>query len=314
MTQASPSQGAQRAILMEARPQIRIWLISVLLHALMLLLMFQFSWFVAARVQQREIPVALVDLGKDLKPSSLMAADEAFAMNPTEFSRETAIQPHVGQDLERMTSGQFGGLTSGQGADLDILTVGPGGTGLEDWGLSGGSGSGPGFFKVGGERAKGASRIVYVVDRSGSMLETFDAVKAEIVRSVGQLRLSQKFHVIFFSSGTPEENPPKRLVNATQSQKEALFQFLETVTPEGSTNPTEAMRRAFMVEPDLIFFLTDGAFQDTLLNHLRVWNSDHRVRIFTIAYEDPEGAALLERIALDHGGEYRFVRRDYRSP
>ncbi len=108
----------------------------------------------------------------------------------------------------------------------------------------------------------------------------------------------------------PLENPPKRLVSAIHAHKRKAFRFLENITPGGSTDPTLAMRRAFKVQPDLVFFLTDGQFDPKLLNTLDGLNRNRDVRIYTIAYVNQIGAALLERIAREHNGEYRYVSED----
>jgi uncharacterized protein with von Willebrand factor type A (vWA) domain len=124
---------------------------------------------------------------------------------------------------------------------------------------------------------------------------------------VSALRRSQKFHVIFFNAGEPLQVPPRRPVSAIQARKEELFRFLQSVEPKGSTDPGPAMRAAFMAQPDVIYFLTDGEFDRNLLPKLDRWNRDRQVKIFTIAYFNRAGAALLEEIAREHGGEFRFV-------
>ena len=171
-------------------------------------------------------------------------------------------------------------------------------------------GPGPEFFGAGGSSARGARRIVYVVDRSGSMLDTFEYVAEELKRSISALRRSQKFHVIFYNSGKPLEAPPGRLVSAIQAQKDRFFAFLADVMPAGGTDPIPAMGRALSNEPDLIYFLSDGQFEATLLDKLDAWNKERRTQIFTIAYVDRTGAELLERIAREHGGEFKFVSED----
>ena len=98
-----------------------------------------------------------------------------------------------------------------------------------------------------------------------------------------------------------------RPVSAIRARKEELYGFLQSVEPQGSTDPAPAMRAAFMAEPDVIYFLTDGEFDRDLLPKLDRWNRDRQVRIFTIAYFNRTGAALLEEIAREHGGEFRFV-------
>jgi hypothetical protein len=123
------------------------------------------------------------------------------------------------------------------------------------------------------------------------------------------LRKSQKYHVIFFSTDPPVEAPPGRLVNAIRSSKERTFEFIDMTTPEGMTQPIEAMRRAFVLKPDLVYFLSDGDVPEgeQLQEELRTWNRREQVRIFTIAYVSSAGRQLLEDIAREHNGAFRFV-------
>jgi len=207
-----------------------------------------------------------------------------------------------------MGPGPRSGLSPGQGEGLSIIGIGAGGGDVTGYG-QGIGGGGPDFFGLGGS-ARGVQKVVYVVDRSGSMYDTFSFVRHELKRSVSALRRSQKFHVIFFNVGAPLENPPRRLVPAVTAHREQLFTFLDEIVPGGGTDPIPAMRRAFEVQPDLIYLLTDGEFKPTLMERLEEWNRDRRVRIFTIAFLGAGGGPMLERIAREHGGEYRYVSED----
>lgn len=200
---------------------------------------------------------------------------------------------------------------TGRSGGLPFIGLGGGGGvggrgDLGAMGLSLGGGSGPQFFGVGGT-AKDVEKIVYVVDRSGSMSDTFGYVRHELVRSITALRRTQRFHVIFFNSGVPLENPPKRLVSALEANRAEFFSFLETVTATGSTNPEKAMYLALSLNPDLVYFLSDGVFDAAFADKLAEWNKDRKVKICTIAYLDREGSAVLERIARESSGEFRYV-------
>jgi len=143
------------------------------------------------------------------------------------------------------------------------------------------------------------------------MTDTFDFVRQEMKRSIGALRRSQKFHVVFFNVGDPVENPPRELVAAIPANKAQAFQFVDSILPGGGTDPESAMRRAFAVEPDIIYFLTDGEFRPELVQRLREWNQKEKTRIFTIAFVGSGGTALLEQIARENGGEFRFVSENH---
>jgi hypothetical protein len=197
-------------------------------------------------------------------------------------------------------------LSRAAGADLSIVGIGGEAENtLDGWRmLSSGQGGGlkAEFF---GQRSRG-NRIIYVIDRSGSMADSFDFLRTELKRSIGDLSHSQKFHVILFNDAFIEM-PPGKLVPAIAANKRRCFDFLDQVHPGGMTDPIPAMRRAFRKKPDLIFFLTDGEFSPALLVELRKWNKKERVRIFTLAYIYASGSNLLKKIASEHGGTYTFV-------
>lgn len=232
--------------------------------------------------------------GTPFAPSPMPELTES---RPSSEVTEARLEPQHFQSLSE--------LQIKQKPELTILGIGAGGGNFSNYGLTAGSGSGPKFFGLGGSE-RGVRNIVYVVDRSGSMLDTFEYVRRELKRSVSTLRRTQKFHVIFFSGGMLE-NPPKGLVSAIQEQKNHLFKFLDSIQPQGSTHPEQAMRRALGLRPDLIYFLTDGEFDSSLVAKLQQWNKDHNTRIYTIAYFDRSGAQLLEEIAREHGGEFKYV-------
>lgn len=204
-------------------------------------------------------------------------------------------------------SGGLGGPTI-PGIPVIGLGGGPTGSGGDAGppGVSLGGGGGVNFFGL-RSSAPGVRSIVYVVDRSGSMTDTFMAVRAELKRSVGELRRSQKFHVIFYNSGDPTENPPLKPVPAIEANKRAFYEFLDTVTPTGGTRPERALRQALALEPDLIYFLSDGVFEAEVVERVKEWNRGSRTKVYTIAYLDPQGRKLLELISRQNGGEFKFV-------
>lgn len=296
------------------------WGLSIVLHAvglgLMLLIVFPFR----TGSEESELPrvnaqvIGEVDAPPSTVPSSATAAAQAITdSNAPRFQPNPSAVPGSGGGH---TGGEGGGGTgigpyapARSGSDLNMIGIGAGsgGAGL---GLGSDGGGTVEFFGTGGA-VQGVRHVVYVVDRSGSMALTFQLVCAELRRSVGNLRRSQKFHVIFFNTGDPLENPPQRLVPAIASFKEQFSQFLETVTTTGGTKPERALKRALALQPDILYLLSDGInFDPELMGKLNDWNRERKTRIFTIAYLDQEGRAVLENIAREHGGEFKFVSDD----
>ncbi|MBI4717111.1 MAG: VWA domain-containing protein [Planctomycetes bacterium] len=310
-----------RPIQATARLIVTSWAVSLVLHGVALAVMFLVV-FPYAPVEQRDPPAVLAEIVGDVDgmlaaPAPAPPAAAQAGATGTGSGVFASTQPY--QPLAEITSDAppslgLGDMVVDRPGGLTLIGVGAGGgLGGEDFSQFGAGGGGIGggagraeFFGLGGA-VKGVSGIVYVVDRSGSMTDTFQKVREELRRSISALRRSQKFHVIFFNAGDPLENPPKKLVSAIDAQKKAFFEFLDAVMPEGSTHPERSMRRALALKPDLIYFLSDGGVDRGLLAKLDEWNRDRAVRIFTIAYFDQSGAALLEQIAREHGGEYKFV-------
>ena len=288
------------------RALLLAWVVSVLGHVTLFLAMFLTPWLTSLVGRADDLPLARAEIIGPLHPHQLTATPSFVRPDP-------AVTEH---DSLQVKPKEFGQLTeSFQPAEsnLSIIGIGTGGGDLDTFGVElGEGGSGPTFFGLGGEEARGVRKIVYVVDRSGSMITTFGLVKEELKRSITELRRSQQFHVIFFNAGTPVQNPPKRLVAASRQQREAAFKFLETIHPQGGTAPVSALRAAFAVEPDLIYFLTDGVIPEPgkVLKALDNWNADRSVRVYTFAFISREGHELLERIAREHHGEFKFISED----
>jgi hypothetical protein len=279
------------------------WVVSIAVHVGLFGTMFAVPWIARAVVGSHELTVAQTDLVVDPQPARTMLLAPEPQLNEAGATPVSSAQVRFAPKKSAVTA------TVGQPErrELSILGLGAGGSDFGRYGLGvGGGDTAPQFFGLGGT-ARGATRIVYVVDRSGSMTGTFGAVRDELKQSVERLRRSMRFHVIFFNAGAPLENTPKDLVHASREEKTALADFLDTVQPQGNTDPLPAMRRAFALNPEVIYLLTDGEFDPKLVEELRKWNSKKQVRIFTIAYVSQGGAALLEQIAREHNGQYRFV-------
>jgi len=162
--------------------------------------------------------------------------------------------------------------------------------------------------------------VVFVIDRSGSMMDTFAQVRAAICASVGVMTKDQRFHVVLFSSGRPLESSPRRLVAATTEHKLALARYLQGVGASGRTDPLPALRRAFeLLAPakgrgKLIHLLTDGVFPDNrkVLAAIGRLNADKTIRISTYLFgrRPPAAQAVLKKIAFENRGRYKYICPD----
>ena len=159
-----------------------------------------------------------------------------------------------------------------------------------------------------------AYKVVYVVDLSASLMIYIEDVVRELTDSLQGLIPTQRFHIVLAMPRKVEEFGPRRLVPANGQYKAQAVAFVEPLRrpPEpGKADPIEAMRRAFAVGPELIYFLTDGDYpniETQLEQELQRLNPHGNVKITVIGFEpSPNPRALLERIAREHGGNCRFV-------
>ncbi len=153
------------------------------------------------------------------------------------------------------------------------------------------------------------------------MVDTFEAVRREMLRSIAGMRSNRKFHVVLFADGRPIEKSPYAMTPATDKAKLSLVKFIEPVRASGKTDPIQAIERAFDAlakssagKVAIIHLLTDGVFPDNdgVLNTIRRRNPGRLIRINTILYGNrpPVAEKVMTRIAAENGGKYRFISRD----
>ena len=196
---------------------------------------------------------------------------------------------------------------------------------LAQFGNPGGGQAGPHgkLFGHGGN----ATRIVYICDASGSMMTKMDLLKLELQKSVQQLDPVQAFDVIFFQDSV---NNPKSyldlapdLVMASAANKRKLYLFLQDIVGQSSTHVIPALNTAFHLptRPELIYLLTDGAFEDetgpVVIAAIEKLNAAKRTKINPVlllgdakdidADELKEAREAMQRIARENGGVYNEV-------
>ncbi len=161
-----------------------------------------------------------------------------------------------------------------------------------------------------------AESVVFVLDRSASMISSIDSVREETLRCIGRLRESQRFHIVMFNNGPPEEFNPRKLVGADKDSVAAAKAFMEKIQARGQTDPAAALTRAFDVLDNadsktgrLIVLLTDGWFPntDTLEELVTKRNKSRSIRIDTYLIRERDGEGFLEKLAKENGGRFQLV-------
>ncbi|RLS53866.1 MAG: VWA domain-containing protein [Planctomycetota bacterium] len=216
-------------------------------------------------------------------------------------------------ELPQPSVATFEGVSLGTGEALNYTElIGELGNGTGEGAGNGagvGDGSEEGFFGLDlvGEK------FVFVVDASRSMNYPYPGeaknrlgrVKIELLHAVGQMTAEQQFFVIFFNT-EPIPMPAPGLMKANPSVVRSLMQWVFQTKATGQTDPERALLMALQLNPDRIYFLTDGDFSYRSVRAVR--EANHRlIPIHTIGFGGREGEQNLQEIATDSRGRYQFI-------
>jgi hypothetical protein len=214
-------------------------------------------------------------------------------------------------------------------------------------------------IKFFGSQAYG-NRFVFILDISLSMDarngDRFKRAKAELIRSVSGLSPQQSYYVLLFSWQTVymydyqsryaysnkqqiaandprlEANDPQlEYVPATAENLQRLRYWLANVRLLSGTDPRRALSLAHSLQPDAIFFLSDGRFNRPAKGRSEGWINKQEipshatvaegvkialsdVPVHTIAYENPLTRAVMKEIAGITGGSSRYVKTQSLQP
>jgi len=161
------------------------------------------------------------------------------------------------------------------------------------------------FLPVGGS----ADRIAYVIDRSASMGQALEPVKAELKRSLRLLKPNQRFYVVFYSSGPAVELPARKMAPALEANKLSAYEFIDSIEPAGQTNPNEAIQKAFAATPTTVYLLTDGEFKRAVIDLIDQLNPKREVIVNTFCVVYNSGEQIMREIANRNGGTYTHITR-----
>ena len=173
-----------------------------------------------------------------------------------------------------------------------------------------------------------SQRAVFVVDTSGSMEATFrnnqgrsmsrlDFVRCELDSVLTQqLGPNADFSIVTFSSAASGWRD--RLVDATPPLVSEARSYVANMYPRGGTNIDSALRTAIAMNPDVIYFLTDGAptagQERSAAGLVRLAQTGghpvHAIAFLTGSHRSDDKAAsraLMRSLAEGTGGVYRAI-------
>lgn len=193
--------------------------------------------------------------------------------------------------------------------DLDDIgsSAGAGDVGAISNSATGVSGTGTSFFGVEAE----GSRIVYIVDFSGSMgvAGKWERTRQELIASIEELLEGASFLVVLFSSDAALIENRRTWSDAIDRNKKWVRAALSRIEPGGATVPMPAFLIAFATRPraDAIFFMTDGQFDEAVVAELQKMNMEMQIPIHCITFGDRSAERQMRQIAQDSGGTYTHV-------
>ncbi|MEM1330412.1 MAG: hypothetical protein AAGG07_07615 [Planctomycetota bacterium] len=164
-----------------------------------------------------------------------------------------------------------------------------------------------------GASARGASRIVFVIDRSGPMVTVRTPVHSEVRRAVESLAARTEFEVIAAGGDAPRSCFGE-LRPADRTALRSLDNWLDSLLSGGSPDPASGLARALSLEPDVVFLLSSGTEPSaaaarraaTAIERIDALNPPgrdgvRRTLILPIRFGDAGDGSLLDTIARRFG-------------
>lgn len=319
----TPAEGQEEPTVREEANEVLMalapWGISILFHLGLVLLAIFLAWNTASqKAEEEEIIIPLATLSKT-PGAPLTTQTQRTTTTTSSTTRSTTTTSSAAAGPGKASFAGKSGATS----SLIGMAGGGGGGGKSSpfgSGTSTGSGLKASFFGSGGN----ARRLVYLVDASGSLIDTFPFVINELKRSINDLSEQQSFTIIFFQGGDVLEVPPRGLKTANAENKRRVIEWIDPSTgniiPRGGTTPVKALRLGLQYQPQLMFLLSDnitgtGVFQvdqRRLLADIERANAGG-TKINTIQYIYPDPLVskglkgTMELISARSGGIAKYI-------
>ncbi|MEM9415233.1 MAG: hypothetical protein AAGA29_07140 [Planctomycetota bacterium] len=305
--------------------EIAPWALSALAHAVLVLLAIFLVWTTV--LEKEELPHQVqASLSDDDRLQPVMDPTP----RPSEDQAAPATSPILPQNVEPVPiMPQALGFESSNLPSLRV-ELGPHspfhgtndrpGTGIPDSPILGPTGR----------------QTVFVIDASGSLIDTFPLVVNELKRLLGQMAKAERdrqadparrdeqpfsYSNVFFQDGEVLVEDRRGLRAAEPEVVDRSYAWLDTISPGGATSPLPALELAMSYAPDTVVVLSDNITghgihelrADALIDRVLDARDGRPITINTVQflYPDPQvgygGKGTLERLAEETGGGYRFV-------
>ncbi len=312
------------------------WLISVLFHALIVILLGLMS----VGVDQHMMDPLELDVLSTYSPVRVEDSLDSAAneVEPEQLVEEFKVLPAMTATAEILGDPvSLTGVVADVNSDWQEMVASENGT-QSSTGRGSSTGrhgdeSGIGtvidrtsFFGLAGEGGK----FVYVLDRSDSMnavlmqysegtivgtIVPLEAAKTELKRSLSTLSDSSQFQIVFYNHaveffGAGEED--SKMYQATPQNKKLAFNYINRTPGLGSTDHRIALDAGVAFEPDVIFLLTDAQphndlSPDVVMRVIKYCKRYH-IQINVVHFSDtPRPDSTMIWMAEGTGGKHVFL-------
>ncbi len=309
------------------------WLISMVLHALLLLLL---AFFITEAPRQGAVEERTADVGIVLKHSDSKTEyyeTESNSQSHTSGADSAAAKADAPEATlaDAISDSPPGDPSEALPKSLAVIGPGTPGGGSDGFGTGRFGGGGGGHSRLGEIGAPARTSVfgiegeghkfAFAFDRSSSMggswrsVSPLEVSKAELIKGLQSLQSTHQFQIIFYNNEPSRFNPTgtaNKLFFATERNKELASRFIRSITPFGGTDHEKALLLAINTQPDVIFFLAD-ADEYTVMSPAALAKIKRRsagITINTIEFgmgPQPTANSYLVQLARQNGGRYMYV-------
>jgi hypothetical protein len=303
-----PDRGEQdvRSLLADLMP----WAVTILLHGAMVLIAILIVWATLEKKDDADpLPPPVIRPAVD-HGSIKFRSNES--LKKSQASARPSPKPPAPERKPEATTIKAPPLWGASGSQADARSA---------FTPPGGGAVGTGLFTE-DSRPGGSKSFAFVIDASGSMIDTLPFVVAELKKTLRTLGPRHSFTVVFYQDDAVIEALTPGLKPASQENIEATMNWLDgdALSPRGLSNPIKAIEHTLRQKPEVMFLLSDNITgsgpwelnQRELLARIKRANTGKtRINSIQFLYPDPLSRVpgmkpTMEMLSQDTGGIYRF--------
>lgn len=167
------------------------------------------------------------------------------------------------------------------------------------------------------------SRIVFLVDASGSLVDTLPQMLIWLDTAIQTIGPDEQFAIVFFKAGKAIETDPAGLQKPTRRVLDKLSDdWLDPkaapVLPAGRSDPSKAIELALRYNPTDVYLLSDESFaryagdttRDEAVKLVTDALGDTKVRLHGVQFFYRDAGGVLETLANRYDGTFEFVKEN----